>query len=479
MKIHMSARPRSREYLITDRPLSAICAFSLPIMLGNLFQQFYTLTDSIILGRFVNENALAAVGTSGALTHVFLCIAAGGGTGAAVLVGRWFGAREYGHLRLTVSTALLFFLNLSLFLSLLGFLLHRLLLQLLRTPPELLAMAGSYLQIYFLGLPFLFLYNILSSLFHALGRSRIPLYLLIFSSFLNIALDLILVCHFHLGVSGAAWATLFSQGLSALLSLFLFLQTLRSCTRNAVAPTAFFSSEELREICKVALPSIFQQSTVSIGALLIQSVVNPFGAQVLAGYSAASRIESLCIVPLSALGTALSSYTAQNLGAALSASDPTGESNTLTSDPAFAGRAKKRVRQGYQASLCLTAGIAVLLCLFLEFLAPFLIRCFLGSGGTSTAFSIGTSYLRFLGFFFALLGLKLCTDGLLRGAAKMLPFTLANLANLTFRVLFAALMAPRFGPAYIWYAIPLGWLLNFFISWRVYRLGTWAPGSDS
>lgn len=477
MKNRTSSRTRSREYLITDRPISAICAFSLPIMLGNLFQQFYTIADSVILGRFVSENALAAVGASGALTHVFICIAIGGGTGSAVLVGRWFGAREYGRMRLTVSTILLSFLNLSLLLSVVGFFLHQSLLELLRTPPELLPMAASYLQIYFLGLPFLFLYNVLSALFHALGRSRIPLYLLLFSSLLNITLDLTLVCGFHLGVVGAAWATLFSQGFSVLLSFLLFLQVLRSCTRDVVGPLSLFSPGEFQEICKVALPSIFQQSTVSIGTLLTQSVINPFGAQVLAGYSAASRVESLCIVPLSALGTAMSSYTAQNLGAALSAPGSVSRSGQPEPDPDSLDRAKKRVRQGYHASLRLTAGIAVLLCLFLEFFAPFLIRCFLGSEGTSAALSTGVGYLRFLGFFFALLGLKLCTDGILRGAADMGSFTLANLVNLTFRVAFAALTAPRLGPAYVWYAIPLGWLLNFLISWRAYRLGKWTPSS--
>lgn len=513
-----------KEYLLREKPLKALWLFALPMMVGNLFQQFYTMADSMIVGRFVGEDALAAIGASYALTNVFICIAIGGGVGAGVLTGRYFGAREYLRLRLCIRTALMTFLVLSLLLSAFGLLFCSAILRALHTPGNVLPMASAYLMIYFLGLPFLFLYNVLSAMFNALGRSRVPLYLLIFSSALNIGLDLCLVCGLELGIEGAAWATLAAQGVSAILSFVLFRQTLKHCTapkpnplttsydksipesslhpsqasavpvqpisdnmeQRLALPVAIFSFIELNAITRIALPSIFQQATVSIGAMLVQSVINPFGSQVLAGYSAASRVESFCIVPMSALGQAMSAYTSQNLGAAgkaivstepLSQAHDTAQKN-LSSPEADAETSLhyiKRVRQGYRAALALTGCFAVLLCIFLLLSARPLIASFLGPGGTNLALETGVQYLHFINFFFALIGLKMCTDGVLRGAADMGMFTLANLANLTFRVLFAALLAPRFGAAFVWYAIPLGWLLNSLISGYEYRSGRWLP----
>ena len=437
-----------KEYLLRERPVRALFLFALPMIVGNLFQQFYTMADSMVVGRYVSENALAAVGASYSLTNVFICVAIGGGAGASVLTSRYFGAREYDRMKGSISTALLSFLAVSLVLAALGLSLGREFMILLKTPEDILNMAVEYLNIYFCGLPFLFMYNVLSSMFNALGRSRIPLYLLIFSSVFNIVLDIWMVRSLHLGIAGVAWATLIAQGISALVSFLIFLRELKSYPGT---PKKLCSPGELSSMCRVALPSIFQQSTVSIGMMLVQSVVNSFGPQMLAGFSAGMRVESLCIVPMAALGNAMSSYTAQNLG-----SGQTG-----------------RVREGYHAALRLTAFFAVFLCLSLEFFHAPIIASFLGSDGTSLALETGSSYLRFIGFFFALIGLKMSTDGLLRGAADMKLFTLANLANLSLRVIFAVTMAPRFGIAMVWYAVPLGWLVNFLISFWEYRTGKW------
>ena len=437
-----------KEYLLRERPLRALFLFALPMIVGNLFQQFYTMADSMVVGRYVSENALAAVGASYSLPNVFICVAIGGGAGASVLPSRYFGAREYDRMKGSISTALLSFLAVSLVLAALGLSLGREFMILLKTPEDILNMAVEYLNIYFCGLPFLFMYNVLSSMFNALGRSRIPLYLLIFSSVFNIVLDIWMVRSLHLGIAGVAWATLIAQGISALVSFLIFLRELKSYPGT---PKKLCSPGELSSMCRVALPSIFQQSTVSIGMMLVQSVVNSFGPQMLAGFSAGMRVESLCIVPMAALGNAMSSYTAQNLGS----------------------RQTGRVREGYHAALRLTAFFAVFLCLSLEFFHAPIIASFLGSDGTSLALETGSSYLRFIGFFFALIGLKMSTDGLLRGAADMKLFTLANLANLSLRVIFAVTMAPRFGIAMVWYAVPLGWLVNFLISFWEYRTGKW------
>lgn len=438
-----------KEYLIREKPMKALLIFAFPMIVGNLFQQFYTMVDSVVVGRFVGENALAAVGASYSLTNVFISIAIGGGVGASVLTSRFFGSREYQKMKMSVSTALLSFLAVSLTLGCVGLLSGREIMILLNTPDNILPQATEYLNIYFLGLPFLFMYNVLASMFNALGRSRIPLYLLIFSSVFNIVLDLILVCQFHMGVAGVAWATLIAQGISAVLAFFLFLKEMRNYPTDG--KMTLFSGGEFLEMCRIALPSILQQSTVSIGMMLVQSVVNSFGASVLAGYSAGMRIESICIVPMAAMGNVISSYTAQNLGA---------------------GR-KDRVVEGYHTGYRIVFAFAVILCVILELFYRPLIELFLGDEGTGMAVSTGVSYLRFIGWFFVLIGLKMITDGLLRGAGDMKMFTVANLVNLSIRVVLAVTLAPRIGIEMVWYAVPIGWLANYLISFAEYRTGKW------
>ena len=190
------------DYLIQKKPLSALVLFSVPIIVGNLFQQFYTMADSAIVGRFVSEQALAAVGASYALTNIFICVAIGGGIGASVIVSRYFGAKEYENMKSAVFTALLSFLAVSIVLGGIGLLLGRQIMVVLNTPADVLDLSVQYLNIYFLGLPFLFMYNVLSAMFNALGKSRIPLYFLIFSSVFNVILDVVFVTQFGHGRCG-------------------------------------------------------------------------------------------------------------------------------------------------------------------------------------------------------------------------------------------------------------------------------------
>ena len=333
------------DYLIQRKPLYALFIFALPIIIGNLFQQMYTMADSAIVGRFVSEQALAAVGASYSLTNIFICIAIGGGMGASVLVSQYFGAKNYAKMKLAMTTAFLTFLVVSIVLGGVGLLFSEHILLLLNTPLDIMDMAVEYLNIYFLGLPFLFMYNVLSSMFNALGKSRIPLYFLIFSSVFNVVLDLILVINFDMGVAGVAWATLIAQGISVVLSFLVFR---REISRFDNGSDGFFSKEELGGMIRIALPSILQQSTVSIGMMLVQSVVNSFGFEALAGYSAATRVESLCIVPMSGIGNAMSSYAAQNVGA---------------------GK-QDRVVQGYRAANCMVIACAVIICIGLECFYP-------------------------------------------------------------------------------------------------------------
>ena len=204
-------------------------------------------------------------------------------------------------------------------------------------------------------------------------------------------------------------------------------------------------------MARIALPSILQQSTVSIGMMLVQSVVNGFGEEMLAGFSAAMRVESLCVVPMAAMGNAISSFTAQNVGA----------------------RKLERVKQGYHMGYAIVFSFAAVICLGLELGYRPLIRLFLGSEGTSLAIETGTGYLQFMGWFFALIGLKMITDGVLRGAGDMKMFTVANLVNLSIRVAVAMIFAPRYGIFMVWVAVPIGWLANYLISYAEYRTGKW------
>ena len=454
--------------MITDMPGRSLFFFALPMILGNLFQQFYTTVDSIIVGQFVGEDALAAVGASYSLTTVFIMIAIGGGIGASVITSQYLGAGIYRKMKTSVSTALISFLILSLVLSAIGLLGNRAILSGLNTPENILSDAVLYLEIYFLGLPFLFMYNILSSIFNALGNSRTPLYLLIFSSLLNIGMDLVMVRVFHLGVAGVAIATVIAQGLSAVISFCLLLRLLgtyreetgmmetdadeRRAEDADTAQRKLYDFSMLGNMIKVAIPSMVQQSIVSIGMLLVQSVVNGFGSSVLAGYTAGMRIESICIVPMIATGNAVSTFTAQNLGAGQ----------------------PERVRRGYLAGVRMVAAFAVLTCLILTIFHGPIINAFLEEGSDAAAFATGNAYLTFIAFFFVCIGMKAITDGVLRGAGDVVVFTLANLINLGIRVSFAFGFAEVIGVEAVWFAVPMGWTTNFVISFIRYLSGKWS-----
>lgn len=447
----MKSKQEQKQKMLTGSPARSLFFFALPMILGNLFQQFYNMADSMIVGRYVGEDALAAVGASYSLTTVFIMIAIGGGMGASVLTSQYLGAGEYDKMKTSIYTALINFLALSLLLAFLGFFLNGIILTSLKTPENILESAVLYLRIYFYGLPFLFMYNILSSMFNALGRSRIPLFLLIFSSVLNVVLDLYMVRILSMGVAGVAIATVISQGLSAFISFGILLYLLRKYPAGE-EPVRLYNAEMLLRGTKIAIPSIVQQSIVSVGMLLVQSVVNGFGSSALAGYSAGMRIESICIVPMIATGNAVSTFTAQNIGA----------------------KQTERVKKGYHGGIRMVAVFAVLICVILQLFYGSIVQAFLEEDAGAIAYTTGSDYLKFISWFFALIGLKSSTDGVLRGAGDVNVYMAANLMNLGFRVLFANLMAPVVGIRAVWWAVPIGWGVNFLVSFVWYRTGRWS-----
>ena len=430
-------------YLITDAPLKALTVFALPMILGSFFQQVYNMADSIIVGQYVGSSALAAVGACAALTNVFICVALGAGVGAGVLVSRYYGSGNYSRMKTIVSTSLISFLILSVFLGIFGFCFSHLMLGVLQTPVDILDEAVLYLRVYFVGFPFLFMYNILSTMFTSIGESKIPLALLIFSSVLNILMDIWMVAGLGLGVFGAAVATLIAQGISAILSLLIFFCRMRRYKSSF----RLFDGQELRSMLKIAVPSVLQQSTVSVGMMIVQAVVNPFGTQALAGYAATMRVENVFSLIFVSIGNAVSPYVSQNLGA---------------------GKIG-RIRKGYHAALVLDICFAVLAFAVIETLHTPISSLFLGKDGTAFAYQVSGDYMRWLGYFFIFMGIKMATDGVLRGLGIMRPFLAANMVNLAIRLAVALICAPRFGIEFVWLAVPAGWLANFLISYAALR----------
>ena len=416
------------EYLITDAPLKALTVFAMPMILGSFFQQVYNMADSIIVGQFVGSSALAAVGACAALTNVFICVALGAGVGAGVLVSRYFGARDYGKMKTIVSTSLISFLVLSILLGVFGFCFSHSMMNLLQTPADILDEAVLYLRIYFLGFPFLFMYNILSTMFTSIGESKIPLILLIFSSVLNIIMDLWMVAWLGLGVLGAAIATLYRM-------------------RRYKSYFKWFDRKGLCSMLKIAVPSVLQQSTVSIGMMIVQAVVNPFGTQALAGYAATMRVENVFSLIFVSIGNAVSPYVSQNLGA----------------------KKIERIKKGYHAALVLDICFAILAFIIIETLHTQISSLFLGKDGTALAYQVSGDYMKWIGYFFIFMGIKMATDGVLRGLGIMRPFLVANMVNLAIRLTVALIFAPRFGIAFVWLAVPAGWLANFLISYVALR----------
>lgn len=436
--------------LIHGKPTRAMFLFALPMIVGNLFQQFYNMADAMIVGNFVGEDALAAVGASYAFTTVFIMVAIGGGLGTTVLVSQYYGAKKYAEMRTAIRTFLVAFLVFSVLLACIGFAVNPWILKALKTPDNIYEDAVLYLQIYFIGLPFMFMYNVLAANFNALGKSKIPLYLLVFSSVLNIVLDLWLVVSFELGVAGVAIATVIAQGVSCLISLAILIRHLITFETDKDNIHLFNRWMFVKGV-RIAIPSIVQQSIVSVGLLLTQSAVNQFGSAALAGYSAGGRLESISVVPMIAIGNAMSTFTAQNIGA---------------------GK-KERIPEGYRAALCMVLGFGVLIWLLTQIFGTTLIAAFVDSKESALAYETGITYIRFISCFYIVLGLKTTTDGILRGSGDANVYMIANLVNLTIRVSVAQLGTPFWGIETVWYIVPIGWLVNFAISYIWYRTGRW------
>lgn len=438
--------------MITDmtegKPFHVLWRFTIPMLVSVMFQQFYNIVDSIVAGKFVGVDALAAVGASYPITMIFMAVATGLNIGCSVVISLYFGAREYGKMKCCVSTSLISTVGIAVVLSAFGFLFSSPLMRLMHTPQNIFADSALYLNIYIGGLIFLFLYNICTGVFTALGDSRTPLYFLIASSVGNIVLDLVFVITFHMGVAGVAWATFLAQGVSSLLAFATLMRRMKSVKTSE--PYKRFSWSMAGKISRVAVPSILQQSFISVGNLFVQGLINSYGSAVVAGYSAGMKVNTFAITCFSTLGNGLSSFTAQNTGAGKT----------------------ERISQGFRAGVRLVLCVAVPAFLLFFIFGPSVIQLFMGKGGASAA-GVGVEFLRIVSPFYMIISLKLIADGVLRGSGSMKAFMISTFTDLVLRVILAFVLSIPFGAAGIWMSWPAGWMIGTGISLFFYFTGVW------
>ena len=425
--------------LTQGKPSAVLWRFCLPLFGSVIFQQLYNIADSFVAGKFIGEDALAAVGNSYEITLIFIAFAFGCNIGCSVVVSQLFGAKRYGELKTAVYTTLIACAVLCVLLMAAGLWAGSALLLLIQTPENVLADSALYLRIYVLGLPFVFYYNVATGIFSALGDSRTPFLFLAASSTANIAADILFVTVFGMSVDGVAWATFLCQGVSCLLAMGVVFRRFRTIRTDGPVPV--FSWRLLGRVAVVAVPSILQQSFISVGNIIIQSVINAFGSSVMAGYSAAIKLNNLVITSLTTLANGISNFTAQNLGA----------------------DKPERIRGGFLAGLKLVWMLCIPLALLYFFAGSWLLSIFLDRPA-GLAMETGIQILRILAVFYVVVAAKLVSDGVLRGMGRMLQFMTATFTDLLLRVILAKVLSGLLGSVGIWLAWPIGWSVSMVLS---------------
>ncbi len=434
--------------LTVGEPEKVLWRFCLPLFGSIIFQQLYNIADSFVVGKFVGENALAAVGNSYEITLIFIAFAFGCNIGCSVITSRLFGTRDYGEMKTAVYTSLIATGALCAVLMIFGGLGSSWLLQLINTPPEVMADSKLYLDIYLWGLPFLFFYNVSTGIFSAMGDSKTPFYFLAVSSLANIGVDILFVKVFGMGVAGVAWATFLCQGLSCALALVFVWKRLAGI--QVKKKTAVFSWTMLGRIAVIAVPSILQQSFVSVGNIIIQGIINGFGPSVMAGYSAAIKLNNLVITSLTTVGNGISNFTSQNFGA----------------------KKLYRVRRGFQAGWKMVWTLCVPLVLLYWIAGRYLIYLFM-KDINGTAVDTGVLFLRIVSPFYFIVSIKMVADGVLRGAGIMGSFMVSTFTDLILRVGLAYVLSIPLGSTGIWCAWPIGWAIGMALSVMFYSRGPW------
>lgn len=438
--------------LTVGNPRKVLWAFVLPMLISVAFQQMYNIADSVIVGQMSGngEAGVAAIGASYPVTMIFMAVAFGANAGCSVIISQLFGAKKFGEMKTAVYTSFISVLALSAVFLAAGLPAAKPILNLLNTPSDIFSDSLSYLNIFILAFPFLFVYNVATGIFTSIGDSKTPLYFLIGSSLGNIALDLLFVGVFHWGVSGAAWATFVAQGIAMAGTIVVLLFRFRiwrgyQCKK--------FSAAMLKKISIIAVPSILQQSFVSVGNLFIQSLVNSYGTAVVAGYTAASKVNIFAVNCFVTMSNGVSNFTAQNYG--------TGD--------------KARIKQGFKWGCVLSLIISLPFFLVFFIFPTFAVKLFM-SEVSEEALTAGRHFLMYVSPFYFIICLKTVSDGVLRGTVKVWCFLASTFSDLLLRVGFAYILA---GPAGlrsdgIWWSWPVGWTLATAMSLAFYFSGIWS-----
>ncbi len=447
--------------LTKGRPEKVIPGFIVPMLISVFFQQLYNMADSMIAGKYAGEAALAAVGASYPITMLFMAVALGTNIGCSVVIAGLFGAKEHARMKTAVYTSFVAVGVLSLILCTLGIVFSADIMRLIETPADIFEDSKLYLNIYIGGFIFVYLYNVATGAFNSMGDSRTPLYFLIGSSLGNIALDIVFVKYFKWGVAGVAWATFIAQGIAcvlAIIALFIKLNKIKTTEKAKL-----FSGELLLKIGRIALPSIAQQSFISVGNVFVQRLINSFGSPVIAGYSASIKLNTFVITCLTTVGNGVSQFSSQNKGA---------------------GNID-RIKDGFKAGMKMAMVIAVGFSIVLFFGREFLVKLFLDDEATEQALFSGMQFLMVVTPFYAVICSKLVADGVLRGCGSMVQFMIATFTDLILRVVLAYVFAGPMGGFFaglgegfdasfgIWVSWPVGWAIGAALSVLFYKQGKW------
>lgn len=424
-----------------------ILRFSVPLIIGNIFQNLYSIIDSIIVGNYLGKEALGAVGASFPFIFVLISLVIGIGSGASTVVSQYFGAKQTENVRRTINTLFIFFLLASVLITGVGIALSRPVFLLLHLPEEMLPEALTYLTIYLCGMFFFFGFTGISSILRGLGDSKTPLYFMIISAVLNVVLDLLFVLVFKWGIAGVAFATVIAQ----MAAFFLAVWYLNK--KHPVIKLSFrryiFDRTIFKSCIRIGLPTGFQQSFVAIGMLAIVGVINTFGTNAVAAYTAAIKIDSFAKMPAMTFSSALSSFVGQNLGAGRE------------------DRAKRGLRMTLLFSLCYSAFITILIIIF----GNYLIRLFTPD---PVVITIGQDYLVIVSSFYLLLSVMFAFTGFLRGAgATFIPMITTLISLYLFRIPMAWYLSGETGVNGIWWSEPIGWLAGMIILIIYYLSGKW------
>lgn len=444
----------SQSHSLTKGPIwKGMLLFAMPVFLSNLFQQLYNAFDAWCVGNYINDNALAAVSSSGSLIFMFVSFFNGLAMGAGVVIARAYGAKEYTVMRKTIHTAIAFGLAAGAFLTILGVSFTPIVLRWMDTPAEVLPQSIEYFRFYFLGAIFTVMYNMFVGIFHAVGDSRHPFYYLVLSTGINIFLDLLFVAEFHWGVGAAAFATTLSQGISALLC-FIHIVRVKAPYRVTLRHIRFHK-DRLLDILRYGVPSGIQNSVISIANVVVQANINDFGKEAMAGCGSYSKLEGFAFLPVTCFSQALATFVGQNLGA--------GKHKRVMKGVAF----------GALCSCAMAEAIGLLSYLF----APSLIRFF---GASADAVDFGTAHMRTVCLFYCLMAFSHCIAGVLRGAGKAtVPMVIMLCCWCVFRVSYIT-VAVRIVHELttVSWAYPLSWTLSALIFLIYFLKADWIHTFD-